>query len=215
MNNKNLILVGGGGHCKAVIDVAESSGWSILGILDIEENVGKKVLNYSIIGTDEQIPELIHDGYFLVTVGQIKNANLRIKLHEKIISMGGKLATVIAFDAHVSKHSNVDKGTVIMHKVVVNAATKIGLGCIINTMANIEHDAIIGNYCHISTGAMINGECFVGYGTFVGSGAVVSNGVSISEHCIIAAGAVVRKNISINGIYAGNPCCLIKNNNYD
>jgi len=210
MINKNLILVGGGGHCKSVIDVAESSGWSILGILDIAENVGKKVLDYSIMGTDAQIPELIHEGYFLVTVGQIKNVNLRINLHEKIISAGGELATVIAFDAHVSKYSDVDKGTVIMHKAIINAGTKIGLGCIINTMANIEHDAIVGNYSHISTGAMLNGDCSVGHGTFIGSGSVVSNGISITERCIIAAGAVVRKNISISGVYAGNPCRFIK-----
>jgi hypothetical protein len=48
MNHKNLILVGGGGHCKSVIDVAESAGWTILGILDVAENVGKKVLNHTI-----------------------------------------------------------------------------------------------------------------------------------------------------------------------
>lgn len=38
---KNLILVGGGGHCKSVIDVAESAGYTILGILDRPEEVGE------------------------------------------------------------------------------------------------------------------------------------------------------------------------------
>lgn len=41
---KPLLLVGGGGHCKSVIDVAESAGFTIKGILDIPENVGKDVL---------------------------------------------------------------------------------------------------------------------------------------------------------------------------
>ena len=31
---KDLILVGGGGHCESVIDVAESAGYHILGVLD-------------------------------------------------------------------------------------------------------------------------------------------------------------------------------------
>ena len=44
MEQKNLILVGGGGHCKSVIDVAESTGYNILGILDMPEDVGKQVL---------------------------------------------------------------------------------------------------------------------------------------------------------------------------
>ena len=55
MEIKKLILVGGGGHCKSVIDVAESAGFNIIGILDTSDNVGKKVLNYKIIGTDIDI----------------------------------------------------------------------------------------------------------------------------------------------------------------
>ncbi len=210
MEQKNLILVGGGGHCKSVIDIAESSRWTIIGILDRTENVGKKVLDYTIIGTDEQIPEFIHKAYFLVTVGQIKNVDLRKKLHEKIIVAKGKLATVVASDTHVSKHATIGEGTVIMHKAVVNAGAKIGMGCIINTFANIEHDTQIGDYCHISTGAMINGDCRIGGETFVGSGTVVANGISIAEHCTIAAGSVVRKNILTDGIYAGNPAMKYK-----
>jgi sugar O-acyltransferase (sialic acid O-acetyltransferase NeuD family) len=210
MNNKNIILVGGGGHCKSVIDVAESSGWNILGILDVAENVGKKVLGYTIIGTDEQIPEFIHKACFLVTVGQIKDVGLRIKLHEKILSAGGELATVIASDAYISKYSEIGRGTVIMHKALVNANAKIGLGCIINTMANIEHDAIIGDYCHISTGAMVNGDCVVGDRTFLGSGVVLSNGVSVVSDNIVAGSSFVRKNIVQSGMYAGNPAIKCK-----
>ena len=34
---------------------------------------------------------------------------------------------------------------------------KIGINCIINTKALVEHDAIIGDHCHIATSAIING----------------------------------------------------------
>ena len=158
MKSKKLILVGGGGHCKSVIDVAESAGFQIQGILDIPENVGKKVLDYSIFGTDDQIPDYVNDAVFIVTVGHIKDAALRIKLHQKIVDAGGTLATVIASTAHISKYSQIGEGSVIMHHAVVNADAIIGRGCIINTFANIEHDAKIGNYCHISTGAMYKTE---------------------------------------------------------
>ena len=210
MNHKNLILVGGGGHCKSVIDVAESAGWTILGILDVRKNVGKKILGYTVVGVDEQIADFVHKAYFLVTVGQIKDAELRIKLHDKILSVDGQLATIIASDAYISKYSEVGRGTVVMHKAIINACAKTGLGCIINTMANIEHGTEIGNYCHISTGAIVNGDCVVGCETFIGSGTVVSNGISIAERCIIAAGTVVRKNIMASGIYAGNPATKYK-----
>jgi len=211
MNHKNLILVGGGGHCKSVIDVALNAGWTILGILDVAENVGKKVLDYSIIGTDEHISEFVHKTQFLVTVGHIKNVELRVKLHEKIVSAGGKLATVFAHDAHISNYSEIDQGTIVMHKAIVNAGAKIGMGSIINNLANIEHDAVVGSFCHISTGAIVNGGCNIGDKTFIGSGSVVINNISIATKTIIAAGSVVCNNIVESGTYAGNPS-LIKNN---
>jgi len=208
MENKKLILVGGGGHCKSVIDVAESAGFQIQGILDIPENVGKKVLDYSIVGTDDQIPDYVNEALFIVTVGHIKDATLRIKLHQKIVDAGGTLATIVASTAHVSKYAQIGEGSVIMHHAVVNADAKIGKGCIINTFANIEHDAKIGNYCHISTGAMINGNCVVGKETFFGSQSVMVNGIEITPGCVIGAGSLVRKNAKQKGIYSGNPAIL-------
>lgn len=205
---KPLLLVGGGGHCKSVIDVAESAGFTIKGILDIPENVGKDVLGYPIIGTDNDIPQYVSDVDFIVTVGFIKNPNLRIRIHESIKEVGGHLATIIASTAYVSKYASIKEGTVIMHHAMVNAGAEIGYGCIINTYSNIEHDAIIGDYCHISTGAMVNGDCKVGNHTFLGSQSVMVNGVSILEGCVIAAGSMIRKDLLQKGIYSGNPALL-------
>ena len=210
MQTKNLILVGGGGHCKSVIDVAESAGFKILGILDVLENVEKKVLGYSIIGTDDNISEYKDYALFINTIGQINDISLRLKIHKKIISAGGQLATIISANAIVSKYCSIGNGTVIMHNSVVNANARIGEGCIINTFANIEHDTIVDDFCHISTGAMINGNCIIGKGTFIGSQAVLANGVSVIDGCIISAGSFVRKNINLKGIYSGNPPLLIK-----
>ena len=208
MNQRELILVGGGGHSKSVIEVAESAGRRIAGILDVAANVGKKVLGYDIIGTDDSIVEWAGKAEFVVTIGYIKDASVRIRLHEKIKAAGGRLAVLIASTAHVSKHALIGEGSVIMHHALVNADARIGKGCIINTFSNIEHDAVIGNYCHISTGAMVNGNCMVGDGTFLGSQAVMVNGVSIVGGCVIAAGSMVRKNIVRKGIYSDNPAVL-------
>ena len=210
MKDNNLILVGGGGHCKSVIDVAEKAGYNIIGILDVIDNIGKRVLGYPIIGSDDNISDWIDNAYFLVTVGQIKNSTIRTKLHQNIIASGGKLATLIATDSSVSKHTIIGEGTVIMHKSVVNADVNIGKSCIINTFANIEHDTVIGDFCHISTGVMVNGNCKISNSTFIGSGTIISNGVSIPENSIIAAGSVVRKSLTKSGLYAGNPAIKYK-----
>lgn len=202
---RNLILLGGGGHCKSVIDVAESAGYTIIGILDKPETVGQQVLNYKITGTDDDIPNYVDKVEFLITVGQIKNSVTRVKLTELVKKAGGKFATVIASDACVSKYAEIGEGTVVMHKAVVNADAKIGEHCIINTMADIEHDAKIGDFCHISTAAVINGEVKVGNNVFIGSQAVIHNCISIVDGIVIAAGSVVSRNLDRPGIYAGNP----------
>jgi sugar O-acyltransferase (sialic acid O-acetyltransferase NeuD family) len=207
---KPLILIGGGGHCKSVIDVAECAGYTILGILDRPEEVGKKVLSYEVIGTDDDMAKYADQVEFIVTVGQIKSPKLRIKLHEMIDQAGGRLATIIAPTAHVSKYAKVGAGSVVMHQAVVNADAKIGKGCIINTFSNIEHDVEIGDYCHVSTGAMVNGGAYLANGTFLGSQSVVNQGVRIEWGGVIASLSVVNMNITEKGIYAGNPAKLIK-----
>ena len=177
MINNPLILLGGGGHCKSVIDVAESVDYTILGILDKPELVGNKVLDYEIIGTDDDIPQYVDKAEFLITIGQIKSPAIRQKLAALVVQAGGRFATVIASDAYVSKYATIGAGTVIMHKAVVNVEANIGEHCIINTMANIEHEVQIGDFCHISTGVMVNGNCKVPSGVFVGSQSVINNGV--------------------------------------
>lgn len=191
--NKNIILVGGGGHCKSVIDVAESAGYTILGILDKPELVGTSVLDYKVIGTDDDMPKYVDKAEFVITVGQIKSSALRRKLAQMVKEAGGKFATIVAPDACVSKYAMIGEGTVVMHKAVVNAGAKIGANSIINTMANIEHDVQVGDFCHVSTGVMANGEVTIGDNSFIGSGSVIHQCVTIEPNSIISAGSVVRK----------------------
>lgn len=207
---KNLILLGGGGHCKSVIEASESSGRTINGILDISNAVGDKILGYEVIGTDAELYKYVDECEFVVTLGFITDPIHRINLHNLIKKSGGKLATIIASTANVSRYACIGEGTVVLHNANVNAGARIGKGCIINSGANIEHDAKIGDYCHISTGAMVNGDCKIGEGTFVGSGAVIANGVSVSDGVVIGAGAVVCTDIKEKGTYLGVPAKMKK-----
>lgn len=213
MEQKNLILVGGGGHCKSVIDVAESAGYNIVGILDMPEDVGKQVLDYKVIGTDDDIPQYVDKAEFIITVGFIKNPSIRARIYNRIKEAGGKLATIVASTARVSRYATLGDGTVVMHQAFVNAGAKIGANCIINTFCNIEHDAHIGDQSHISTGTMVNGDCKVGERVFVGSQSVLANGITICDDAIISAGSFVRKSITKAGIYSGNPAVMYKSLN--
>jgi sugar O-acyltransferase (sialic acid O-acetyltransferase NeuD family) len=190
---KNIVLIGGGGHCISVIDIIENgTDFNILGVLDSNARE-KNILGYKILGDDNLIPELVNENtYFLITVGQIKNYSIRKNIAKKLTENKAKLATLISPLAYVSKHAHIEKGTVIMNYAVVNAKSKIGKNCIINTMSNIEHGVSIGDFCHISTCAVINGDSEVGRGSFIGSNATISNGISIKENSIISAGEFIK-----------------------
>ncbi len=207
-----IILIGGGGHCKSVIDVIEAENkYKIAGIIDVPEKLGHEVLGYKIIGNDNDIPNFAKQyKYFFITVGHIKIPDLRIKLFNFVKKEEGEFPIIISPNAYVSKHAKVGEGTVIMHNVVVNADTKIGNNCIINNKALIEHDCFIGNNCHISTSAVVNGGLQIEDNCFIGSNSVTKQYISIASNTIIGAGAVVTKNITESGIYAGSPARKIK-----
>lgn len=205
---KKLVLVGGGGHCKSVIEAAESAGYQILGVLDMPEEVGKDILSTKVIGTDDDIPSYVDKAEFVITVGFIKNPAIRIKLYNKVKEAGGKFATIVASTAHVSKYATIGEGTVVMHQAFVNAGAKVGNNVILNTFSNIEHDAVIGDQCHISTGTMVNGDCKVGNNCFIGSQSVLANGIFVGDDIVVGAGSLVRKSIKEKGIYSGNPAVL-------
>ena len=208
MKERQLIMVGGGGHCRSLIDVAESAGYSVLGILDLPENVGKEFLSTQVIGTDDDIPAYVDQAEFVIAVGSIKDPSTRIRLFEQVKAAGGKLATVVASTARVSKYATLGEGTVVMHHALVNAGAKVGSNVILNSFSDIEHDSVIGDHCHVSTGAIVNGGCRVGSACFVGSGAVLVQGINVGEGIVIGAGSLVVGNISTKGVYAGNPAIL-------
>jgi sugar O-acyltransferase (sialic acid O-acetyltransferase NeuD family) len=189
---KKIILIGGGGHCKSVIDVIEQEGkFQIIGIVDKPELLGAKLLEYPVIGKDSNLVNLAKKyQYALVTVGQTSSSELRMKLFDLAVKAGFIIPSIISPRAYVSEHAIVDKGTVVMHDALVNANAKIGKNCIINSKALVEHDAIIEDHCHISTASVINGGTIVRVNTFYGSNATSREYIEVSG--FIKAGSVAK-----------------------
>ncbi|MGG7576434.1 acetyltransferase [Rhizobium sp. Nf11,1] len=192
-----LLLVGGGGHCRSCIDVIEADArYTIRGVVDRQPAAVADLLGYPLLGDDAMLASLLElERNALVTVGQIKSAEARIRLYSLLKSIDAVLPTIVSPHAYVSKHAGLGEGTILFHGAIVNARAFIARNCIVNSRALVEHDAVVGDHSHISTGAIVNGSCHIGNGTFVGSGAVVHNGVKIGSGCVIAAGAVVKNDV--------------------
>ncbi len=187
-----IIILGAGGHTRSLIDVIELEGnYKIAGIIDNELDLGSRVLNYEVIGRDEDLKELREKyKYAIIGVGQIKTPTTRIKLFTLLKSLNYTLPTIISPRAYVSKYAFIDEGTVVMHDVLVNSGTKVGRNCIINSKALIEHDVTIKDHCHISTAAVINGGVSIKEGSFIGSNSVAREYIEVGG--FIKAGSLVK-----------------------
>lgn len=210
MSKKQVVLIGGGGHCKSVIEAIQSDEHiDFIGVVDAQKL--DDVLGVAYLGDDSILQDLVNQHYhFLITVGNIGTPNLRIKLFDKIKNLNGLFTTGISPNALVAKSSSIGEGTVIMQHAIVNAEVIIGKNCIINSKALLEHETTIGDHVHISTGVIVNGQCKIGNNCFIGSGSVIGNNVTIADNTIVGAGSVVLKDIKEAGTFFGQPARKFK-----
>ncbi|PHS31927.1 MAG: serine acetyltransferase [Alkaliphilus sp.] len=211
--DKKILLIGGGGHCKSVVDsLLQTNQYSEIGIIDKKENIGILTLSIPVIGCDDDLSKLYGEGYryAFITVGSIGNTKLRTKLFEMIEKIGFEIPSIIDDTAIVSKHVRIKKGVFVGKNAVINAGTFIGKGAIINTSATIEHDCKIEEFTHIAPDAVLCGEVQIGANTHIGARSVVKQQSKIGANTIIGMGSVVLKDVKEDIIAYGNPCKEVK-----
>jgi sugar O-acyltransferase (sialic acid O-acetyltransferase NeuD family) len=201
MPKKDIIIIGGGGHAKACIDVVESTClYNIVGYVDKESKLNS-CFNLDYLGKDDILHKYIPTCAFLIAIGQIKDPHPRINIFENMLKKGAKFPSIISPSAYVSKYAEIGLGTIVMHGAILQANVKVGNNCIINDRSLLEHDVIVGDYCHISTSATLNGAVEIGANTFIGSGSVIKNGTRINKNVIIGMGVIVLHDILEEGIF--------------
>ncbi|MBF0531667.1 MAG: hypothetical protein HQL23_01055 [Candidatus Omnitrophica bacterium] len=92
---KQLILIGGGGHCRSCMDVIRAEGrFAIAGIVDPNIPAGAKVLEAVCLGSDADLPVLAKKyAYVLLTIGHPLWPDTRIKIFQQLRDLGAQ-ATV-------------------------------------------------------------------------------------------------------------------------
>ena len=208
-----IILVGGGGHCKVIIDIInENNEYDEIIISDIDGNKGKEILGLRIEYTDNDLEDLYKNGIknAFVSLGNVNITTKREKLYNRLKSIGFNLPVIVSKSANISKHVKINEGTLIGKNVIINPGVKIGRNCIINTGAIIEHDCNIGDNVNIGPGAVLSGGVEVGANSFIGARGIIIQNINIIANTLIGAGSTVTKNINESGIYVGTPTEKIK-----
>lgn len=213
MMSRKLLLIGGGGHCKSVIDSLLSTKQYIeIGIIEKKDQKGESLLNIPIIGCDDDLIELYHQGYneAFITLGSTGNPENRTKLFNLIEKIGFNIPNIIDPTATISKDAKLGKGIFVGKNSVINVGVSVEDGAIINTSSTIEHDCKIGKLVHIAPGSVLCGEVKVDGYTHIGAGSIIKQQITIGANTMIGMGSVVLRNIGDNMLAFGNPCKEVK-----
>lgn len=206
---KKILLIGGGGHCKSVLDtILELDDYCEIGIIDTEEHVGETLLGVPIIGTDDDLKDLFKKGYTeaFITVGSIGKPILRINLYNYLKKVGFNIPIIIDPSAIVSRFSVIAEGVFIGKKSIINAGSEINCCAIINSGSVVEHDCKIGSFAHLASGTVLGGEVVIGENTHIGSNSTIRNHVEIGNDSIVGMGSVVLRDVPNETVAYGNPC---------
>lgn len=200
MENKKLLLIGGGGHCLSVIDSLNRSLYSEIAIIDPYIKIGTEISGIKVVGDDEMIYEMYKRGYHyaFIAVGSIGNTMTRRKLYKKLLDMNFEFVNIIDRSATVSSDSILGNGIFIGKNAIINVGSIIKDQSIINSGAIVEHECYIGEFAHIAPGAVILGKCKIGDDTHIGANATILQGVQIERNVIIGMGSVVLHDVAEN-----------------
>ncbi|WMJ81181.1 acetyltransferase [Clostridium sp. MB40-C1] len=209
---EKIVLVGGGGHCKVIIDIIKSMRkYEIVGITD-SKGIGDKLLDVPIIGNDDVLSQVYKGGVknAFISFGSIGNMGLRDKIYYNLKRIGYEVPVLIHNKAVVSPYAKIKEGTCVMAGAVINPGAEIGENCIINTSSVVEHDCLVGRNTHISPRVCLAGGVKVGINSHIGAGASVIQGINIGSDVVVGAGAVVLNDIKDSVTTVGVPAKIIK-----
>lgn len=203
-----LVIFGAGGHGVVVADAARCAGrWSEVYFYD-DRWPGLNVADgLPVIGDAVALRQQVARGWpaqqqLVVAIGD--NA-LRLALSQEFLQCGVALATVVHPTAVVSQSVRLAPGSVVFARAVINPRSTVGMACIINTGAIVEHDAQIARGSHLCPGAALAGNVTVDELVTIGIGSCVVQGRRIGDRATIGAGSVVIRDVEAGAKVAGNP----------
>jgi UDP-perosamine 4-acetyltransferase len=196
-----VILIGGGGHGRVLLDALLALGADVLGIADpaLPTDVpGPRGL--PVLGGDDAALAQAADAVMLVNgVGSTRSTAARTALYERFVAAGYRFATVVHPAAVIAGDVALGDGAQVMAGAVLQTGARLGANCIVNTRASVDHDCDIGAGAHIAPGVTLSGGVRIGPGSHIGTGAVVIQQVRIGAGALIGAGAVVLADVPDGG----------------
>lgn len=197
-----LLILGAGGHGRAVADVATEAGWTVAGFTERTPRAGTEVL-----GVDADVRALARQGAIDGAVVGLGNSALarREDLFAFLRECGVAIPVLVHPRALLSRSCRVGDGSVVFGGCVLGAGVEVGVNGVCYAGTIVEHDCRIEDHCYLSPGVVLSGQVTVERGAFLGAGAVVVPGVRIGAGAVVAAGAVVIEDVPAGTTVIGVP----------
>lgn len=209
-----VIIIGAGRHSKVIVDIIQNEKkYEIAGFIDTNLPKGYKVLNYEVLGKEEEINNVINENEIFGGIIAIGDNFIRKNVEKKIklLCKGFKFINCIHPKSNIALNVSMGEGNVVMAGATINPYCEIGDHCIFNTNCSIDHDNRIANFVSIAPNAVTGGNVEVGEFSAIGIGATVIHNISIGNNCIIGASSLVNKATNSNSVYYGMPAKFIRN----
>jgi len=203
-----LLILGAGGHARAVADLAAVCGWTVIGFTDpsapLEGRVGDRP---PVIGDDVAAAALARAGGLDAGVVGVGNTALgrRAELFQWLKGFGVTVPALVHPRAVRSPSCRVGEGAVVFAGSVLGAGVEVGANAVLYSGVIAEHDCRIGEHAYLSPGVILSGSVQVESGAFLGSGAVVLPGITVGKQAVVAAGAVVTRDVAEGQTVMGVP----------
>ena len=210
---RNIVIIGASGHGGMILDCIEKEGrFRVMGFLDSFKTKGTKLNGYEVLGSEKDLPLLI-DKFNLYGVAlAIGNNWTRKRVAEKIRSVAPdlKFVTSIHPSCIIGKDVTIGQGTVVMAGAIINANSRLGDFCILNTNSSLGHDGNMLNFSSIASGVSTGGNLFLGRFSAISLGANVIENIIIGEHSVIGAGSLVVENVKSYLVVYGSPARTVR-----
>lgn len=186
-------LIGGGGHCKVVIDALLAGG---AGRADLRVRDGRpEMQGTEVLGVVVDCPE-IDDRLTGQSVHVAVGANaIRSRLFLAAEAAGARPVTVRHPAAQVSVSARTGDGCFVGALAVIGPDAVIGRDVVVNHGAVVEHDCRVGDHAFIGSNAALGGGATIGERATIGAGAVVPTGRTVGAGATVAPGAVVSRDL--------------------
>ena len=201
---ERLVVVGGGGMGRCVLDVIEavndewlatgSPRFEVVGVLDDGEPDASLLGAYDVkhLGPVAAIDDLPQDIGYVIGIGG--TAAKRV-IDERLSKTGRTSPVLIHPNAHLGRNVELGPGVVICSHVSIENHVELRRHVHVNQNSTIGHDTIISDHCTISPLVAVSGNVSMKDSVFVGTGASIRQGVTLHRASVVGMGAAVIRDV--------------------